>query len=334
MLDNLEHIETLIARQLDGSLTEKEQGELRAWRQADPQNDLAYKELLRTWELAAGETNVPGVDIESQWQRFQGMVDLGSGGGSTPIINIPWYKQSWFKVAAVLIPVVGLALFIWKQPQHDLANNNITVATVDNEIKNVQLPDGSQIELNENSRLTYSTDFGTTAREIQLLGEAFFDVAPQSTQPFTVFAGNSKTVVLGTSFNIKAYQQDSIEIVVTTGKVAFSLKDAPEQPIILTRGNRASMQEITIRKSTNESVAFTQWRDKTFKYQDQSLGDVINDIEKNFGIRVIVEDSTLVEMNFNGTISTSYAPGEIMEILSGTTNTQYRFDSGAYYLSK
>jgi len=62
------------------------------------------------------------------------------------------------------------------------------------------------------------------------------------------------------------------------------------------------------------------------------LGDVINDIEKNFGIRVIVEDSTLVEMNFNGTISTSYAVSEILDILTGATNSEYHIIDNIYYI--
>ena len=85
------------------------------------------------------------------------------------------------------------------------------------------LPDGSTVYLNKDSKLTYPNKFEGDERVVILEGECFFDVKKNPDKPFIIFSGNTKTEVLGTTFNLRAYpEQENVEVMVLTGRVKFS----------------------------------------------------------------------------------------------------------------
>jgi ferric-dicitrate binding protein FerR (iron transport regulator) len=84
----------------------------------------------------------------------------------------------------------------------------------------INLPDGSTVILNQNSKLEYPPDFSSNTRDVYLNGEAFFDIKHNPSKPFIVHTGSISTKVLGTAFNIHAYRsQKFVEVTVTRGKV-------------------------------------------------------------------------------------------------------------------
>jgi len=106
----------------------------------------------------------------------------------------------------------------------------------------VQLPDGSTVILNRQSRLTYNKDFGVSRREISLTGEAYFDISRNKSVPLTVTAGSVKIRVIGTSFNVRAYTTDStVETSLIRGSIEVCSADDPER---------------TIRMRPNEKIIF------------------------------------------------------------------------------
>ncbi len=106
----------------------------------------------------------------------------------------------------------------------DILSRKITIAAGNDE-KNikVELPDGSTIFLNRNSQLSYRSNFNGRGRNVNLKGEAFFEIAPDATKPFIIDAGNARVRVVGTSFNVITRNSESaVEVYVKTGKVLLS----------------------------------------------------------------------------------------------------------------
>ena len=98
----------------------------------------------------------------------------------------------------------------------------------------VVLPDGTQVWLNSNSKLKYSPDFNLHSREVDLEGEAYFDVAKDMERPFIVHASTIDVRVLGTAFTIKSYPQDeTIEATLLKGAIEISGRDNPGAPRII-----------------------------------------------------------------------------------------------------
>ncbi|MBE8720894.1 FecR family protein [Sphingobacterium pedocola] len=136
--------------------------------------------------------------------------------------------RRWLAGAAALL-LAGIGLFYWNTPQEyqqevavAIAPVYRTITTEVGERKRVDLPDGSTITLNARSQLRFDENqYGRTTRTIELLsGEAFFDVAKDSSRAFIVQAGVLQTTVLGTSFNIRTYDEMPEQVIsVFTGRV-------------------------------------------------------------------------------------------------------------------
>lgn len=135
--------------------------------------------------------------------------------------------------------------FVWwelqtKNGSFELVMQNEVVTSTSK--SKVRLPDGSTVILNRQSRLIYNKNFGVSGREINLTGEAYFDIAHNGSAPLTVTAGPVKIKVMGTAFNVKAYSKDStIETSLIRGSIEVSSDDDPDR---------------TIRMRPNEKIVF------------------------------------------------------------------------------
>ena len=104
--------------------------------------------------------------------------------------------------------------------------------------KAVTLPDGSTVYMNAGARLSYSKQFGRKNREVQLTGEAFFDVTPDKKRPFSISAGNAVIRVLGTSFNVNSSNKENqVEVYVSTGIVELSESGNQNNRVLIHPGN-------------------------------------------------------------------------------------------------
>ncbi len=146
----------------------------------------------------------------------------------------------WAKAvaAALVVGIVGLLYVFYQQQKSPVASyeirkkqlGNQLVEVINNEatVKTIQLPDGSKVQLQSGSRLSYPAEFAAQNREVYLSGEGLFDVIKNPKQPFMVYANEVVTKVLGTSFIVKAFEKaDKVEVIVKTGKVSvYSVKES------------------------------------------------------------------------------------------------------------
>ncbi|VEL96682.1 FecR family protein [Alteromonas sp. 76-1] len=185
--------------------------------------------------------------------------------------------------------------------------------------KGVNLPivldDGSEITLGADSKITVT--YTDKNRHILLnYGEAYFDVAKDPLRPFTVDSGNRSVTALGTEFNISQQSIRSV-VSVTEGKVIVEPESEKyiarmttnlfykklETDTFLEAGQRISYDEKTI--TTVDSVdvdAHSSWRNGTLKYINESLGFVIEDINRYSKTPIIVNDNRILNLRYSGTI--------------------------------
>lgn len=137
----------------------------------------------------------------------------------------------WSAAAAILL----LAFFLYKytmSPTRPLADN--TVSTRPGSKSKIQLPDGTQVWLNADSRLTYQGTFTGPVREVQLTGEAYFDVAKDKDHPFIIHTPSVDIRVLGTAFNVRSYSNEkNTETALFQGSVEVTLRNSPDKKIVL-----------------------------------------------------------------------------------------------------
>ena len=166
------------------------------------------------------------------------------------------------------------------------------------ELKMIQLADGTSILLNADSRLSYPDHFKEDTREVTLTGEAYFKVVHDATKPFIVHSCKINTMVLGTSFNIKAYKDDkTIKVTVVTGKVGVLVKESStKQRSVLLTPNMQAVFNKNSEKLANETLDDASlvigWSQGKLQYRNTPLPDVLADLRRKYNV-VINADKNL-----------------------------------------
>lgn len=152
------------------------------------------------------------------------------------------------------------------------------------------LPDGSRVWLHPGSTIYFPTRFPANARQVKLIGEAYFKVARDATRPFTVEAASMRTTVIGTEFNVSTYGDNGPEVVLVSGSVKAQ---AANSHTTLTPGTQATATSHGIVTRTVDTGKYTNWRDGYFYFDNEPLTAILQEIGRNYGITVICDNPTL-----------------------------------------
>jgi transmembrane sensor len=202
----------------------------------------------------------------------------------------------WLKIAAsvVIMVSVGVAYYINRSTFRE--TKFITVTVNHGQKKTIKLADGTVVKLNSGSSLTYPEIFNARKREIELKGEAFFDVARDESKPFQITTEDITTTVLGTSFNIQSYPDDlSISVTVISGRVQLQHRNNPSHNIkFLTPGQQAifNKESTSIIKSNVNVDKYLAWQENVLLFENARLIEVAKILERWYGVEIELEQTT------------------------------------------
>jgi len=184
------------------------------------------------------------------------------------------------------------------------------------------LADGTKVWLNSESSLSYPEIFSGNRREVELKGEAFFEVAHNGEMPFIVQTGQLNIEVLGTEFNVRNYSDDEdLATTLLAGKVKVSSKiDATIQKI-LAPGQQAYLQKTDNKLEIRDVDAFdvSAWRYGRFVYRRESLGNIMNAIGRWYNVNIAYAEPTLKQLSFN---VNTFRYGNVSEMLHAIEKTE------------
>ncbi len=206
-------------------------------------------------------------------------------------------------------------------------------------LNSFELPDGTKVSMNSDSKLYFPEKFEGNTREITLEGEAFFDVEPNPTKPFIINAGKAQIKVLGTSFNVNAYPgSDKVEVIVKTGKVRVARKTTNASAIgelILAPGDRGTLLNANdvLLKSKNDDDNFLAWKTHNLIFRETSLGDVIATLEKVYKTDIDIADDETKKLLLTGQYN-DYSLDFILEVIASTLQLEITKEGNRYFLYK
>ena len=252
--------------------------------------------------------------------------------------------KTWLGWAAAVV-IIGIAALLLVNPpkkeqqaaavntaekthQPALSITPVTVRTT-NEHQKVTLPDGSTVILNNNSSLTYPVAFARDKREISLTGEGYFDISHDAEKSFTVYTGKIKTTVLGTAFNIKAYDKDeNITVTVTRGKVSVLGDKAvlsivtPNQQIVFNKDyQKYSVAKVVAKNSI-------QWQQSDLFFDDISMEQAAQILADQFNTPITFENNKVAKCRFTATFLRGERLNEILKVICSYNNAQYESGAG------
>lgn len=198
----------------------------------------------------------------------------------------------------------------------------------------VDLPDGTQVILNDNSELSYSPYFGESNREVLLTGEASFDVTHDASRPFIVHTGKVSTKVLGTVFNISAYpHQNQITVTVSRGSVEVSNdqqvygKITPDQQISV---NTTTYDFVKKDTRAEEEMA---WQSNFLILDDVTLEEAALRIGKKFNAKITFQNPELKTCKFYGSFLNDETLTDILTMMSAVLHISYKVENGNVVIS-
>lgn len=189
---------------------------------------------------------------------------------------------------------------------------------------NLILSDGSRVWLNSESSLRYPVAFGSDKREVEITGEAYFEVAKVAGKKFFVKAGNSTTEVLGTHFNINSYSDEAnIKVTLLEGAVQVSSTKGLSK---LAPGQQAQVtNEIHIidNVNTDEVVA---WKNEMFSFNGADIHAIMRQVSRWYDVEVIIKDA--IEEKFVGELPRSVNVSSLLKMLETTGAVKFKIEPG------
>lgn len=289
-----------IAKYLSDNSDPKEREELFAWVKENPANKTLLEDSMEVWEVAESADLAFQPNMDAAWDKMKGRLEnaRATSPKSAKVRSIPFVRP-WMKYAAAALILLGIGL--WQYPNF-IGSPLEKTQTFAQEKTTINLPDGSKVWLNQNSTLQYEKVFDK--RVVYLEGEAFFEVAKMSGKPFEIFAGDSKTKVLGTSFNVRAYpDENKVEIAVETGKVAFSAEQKPVERTLLAKGDYATYTKSSqkVEKLDLAKLNAAAWKKGALRFKNSQLVDVIESLERYYNIEIEVNNTKIYNCVWNNT---------------------------------
>lgn len=205
-------------------------------------------------------------------------------------------KHQFYRVAGILVFAFSLGIlfnFLHEYPVEEAVEIPLVFEehSAPSGVKStLRLQDGSRVILNSGSTLRYVRNFDADRRELFLKGEALFEVAKDSLRPFIVKTGPVSTQALGTSFNIKAYEDEPLDVALLTGKVNVVLGFETPREIILKPGEGLNVsisgQKHSKHRINKEKVL--AWTRKTILFEQTPIWEAIRVLENWYGVKIEV----------------------------------------------
>lgn len=301
---------TLLAKYLSGECSEEEQSKIEIWIDSSIENQKIIELMKDVWHTSESTNQTSdikkiwnnvvreaGIPIESKIKTKINLADLFNN-----IVN--WFFPFSPKLnkslgyAFVILMVVSLPFFMKDTIKNSLFNNEpiMTSIVVENgNRRNITLDDGTKVHLDAGSKITYPNKFDNESREVILNGEAYFEVAHNPEKPFIVHAKNARVEVLGTKFNIRAWEESNkVNVAVVQGKVSLEPeKNISNEKVFLTKGLASSISEIG-KLSIPQKVDIEKelgWMHNEISFQNASLVEVLSQIKRWYKIDFTISDS-------------------------------------------
>lgn len=329
MKNEAENIDDLLVKYLAGETSESENRQVLAWL-AIPANKKEFEGLEAAWNMAVQADTAPEVDVDAAWKKVQGRMHPKQETVVRNINEAPGYvkpKVNWLlRIAAVMIPAIAISFLIWQFGKNDAKQ---TMLASGNTRLEQTLPDGSVIYLAPNSSLEYPEAFEKDSRKVKLKGEAFFEITKDASRQFTIALDNAEVCVLGTSFNVKAFEKEKTEVIVENGKVQFSATNK----VILEKGDKGSLDKSgTISKSISEDAGFYSHKTRTLVFENTEMKKVVEVLNSIYETRLELENEKIGNCRLTATFRDENIDS-ILEIVASTIGLSISNDGEKIILS-
>lgn len=362
-----ERLWELVSLKLAGEATEEELKELKQFLDTNSQLGLKASQFVNVWQNQS-HASIPetGEAFDRHLQRLSNHFSAPAmqyENGENPLPEPTSGKavlRRLIRISSIAAAAIIAIALIYKfsiqlKAVVPVAANIIT--TKPGSKSKINLPDGTLVWLNADSKITYGEDYNGTQREVELTGEAYFDVVKDKIKPFIIHTKSIRIKVLGTAFNVRSYPNEKTsETSLIRGSVEVTMNDNPDKKIILKPNEKLVVKDITVKSlqkikdfSSDETPLLklvplhyingdtasveTYWTKNKLAFDGETLESVAQKIERWYAVKIIIKDEGLKTENYTSAFEDESLP-EVLNALKLTGNFKYTINKKEVTITK
>ncbi|MCG8311066.1 MAG: FecR domain-containing protein [Cytophagales bacterium] len=318
----------LIAKKLSGEINSEEEQQLDAWINEDPKHQEKYNQYRFVWSDSKIKRRSSNAD-----RIFIGI--SAAIQEENPSYSTAPTKRRFFQITAVAATLSLLisSIFVFDRLK------NIEEASAPSEVEvvvkslpkgqksKIFLPDGSIVWLNAQSTIKYPKRFSEHTRIVNLIGEAFFDVTEDATKPFIVKTDKLDIKVLGTTFNVRNYQnENNTDISLESGKISVHTLGLDKKKYLLSPGEGLSFDDTSgsVTKFHTSRSSFC-WKDGTILFEEATFQEVIDKLSRWYGVEFVIENYDNSRWEYSAEFKDEYLDN-VLQSLGYSKGFRYEID--------
>ncbi len=338
---------------LSGNFSESDSLTLKAWLEKNQEHKLFLDQVTDIWQASHYSEISKKINVQSVWNELEGQLHQKKN---------PFQWKRWLQIAAVAFVSMVFGAIGYYFINTNVSSYTPTAQTIEyvaplGSRSYVKLNDGSKVWLNSGTTIKYTNDFGSDNRNIELSGEAFFEVAKNKNLPFKVNTGEISVTALGTKFNVKAYSEEkTIETTLLEGSVKLESDVVKlKENLVLKRNEKAVFtkkdQSINIQNNTTpnqeEKTAsvkpsmqiiqsidpepIVSWKEKRWIISNEKLGALSVKLERRYDVNIIFDNELLKDYSFGGTLEDETLE-QVLKAISYAAPIKYIIDGKTVYI--
>lgn len=317
--NTMPNLNTIIQKYILGKSSEEENQLIDQWIQQSHENKKRLFEEKDIWETYGYHSDRMNYEVNPEFSILKERLEYQK-------VKSTFSFEKILQIAALIIFVFGLG---WSSQFISFPESEQTETTMQEvfvpkgQVNQIFLADGTRIWINSESKLTVPAVFASNERVVKLNGEAFFEVAKNINSPFRVEVNGQVIEVLGTSFNVRAYDNSNkIETTLETGQIKLRIGN---QTSMLAPGEQSlfdkTKKELVISKV--EPITYTSWKDGRYEFQNEDLIEVFKVVERWYDVEITYDENTFRGMHFSGVIKRNKDANHFLELLNISVPIRY-----------
>lgn len=305
----MDPVNSLLQKYLSGRGNPEEIQQAELWIKEYPKE---YNHIKKFWNATA-MFSYQDVDVASAMMTLESKLETDTRKSPKKIQVV--VRRS--VAAAAIVLVLGSSLiFMQKQVRQEL------ITLKDQElVQDLELSDGSHVEVNKGSVLIYPKSFSKKYRKVELQsGNAFFEISKNPDKPFIIQTPQGQVKVLGTAFNVFV-SQEKTEVFVQSGKVKL-IKEKNKKTIVLSQKACGYIGDVDVVMAQSVSINYLSWRTNHLEFINAGLKELMQSLERHFQCSVRFEHEDYPDIQFNGKFTDPQLV-DIMEVIELTCHLDY-----------
>lgn len=307
-------LHNIAVRYFEGKISFEEEAELYAFVKASKENDLLFRQWENEWFMSLEEEQ--NIVLDNKEKKI-------SESGSKSVTFFPFRRIMEYAAAAIVSFAVFEGIHYCMEPK-EKAEEYFIVETSNGERSKVVLADGTLVWLNSGSTLKYGSHFNDRNREVELSGEAYFEVTRQPGEiPFRVKTQNYDVVVKGTKFNVTSYDEDSeVTTTLLEGKidVQYGNNSIPVLP-----GEEVLLDKVSgeIRHYSTDASQSNSWINGDLRFDSISLLELSKRLSRKYDVDIVLDDNLDEKTEFRITLQNQETIDNVLNALTQIIPIKY-----------